>query len=155
MTLQYLIIPKSYVYKLKNIFMTIQEVTQYEKEINSIELTLNKSIETITLEAFEKFYAEDVIIVEADGTTYTGKEQCRAMEQGFYKSIQVINAKDLLSSVVIQSIDPDYEFMVISTWYNNLVTAMYPIDANQTSIAYWKDGQIKKAVFAFPIEVIK
>jgi hypothetical protein len=135
--------------------MTIQEVIQYEKEINSIELTSNKNVDTLTMEGFEKFYAEDVVIVESDGTTFNGKEACRAMEQGFNGAIQAINAKDLLSSVAMPSIDPAYEFMVISTWYYNLVTAMYPIDAAQTSIAYWKDGQIKKAVFVSPVEVIK
>jgi hypothetical protein len=135
--------------------MTIQEVIQYEKEINEIELTKNKSVETITMESFEKFYSDNVIIVESDGTTFNGKEACRAMEQGFNGSIQVINAKELLSSVVIPSIEAAYEFMVVSTWYYNLVTAMYPIDAAQTSIAYWKDGQIQKAVFVSPVEVIK
>jgi hypothetical protein len=135
--------------------MTIQEVIQYEKEINAIELTKNKSVETLTMEMFETYYAEDVEIVESDGTIFKGKEACRAMEQSFNGSIQAINQKDLISSVAFQSTDPNYEFMVVSTWYYNLVTAMYPIDATQTSIAYWKDGQIKKAVFVSPSEVIK
>jgi hypothetical protein len=135
--------------------MTIQEVIQFEKEINSIELTANKSIDTLSMAMFEKYYSEDVEIVESDGTSFKGKDACRAMEQEFNSSIQAINSKDLLSSVAIPSQDPNYEFMVISTWYYNLVTAMYPIDAVQTSIAYWKDGQIQKAVFISPSEVIK
>jgi hypothetical protein len=135
--------------------MTLQEVIQYEKEINSIELTKNKSVDTLTMEMFEKYYADEVEIIESDGTSFKGKEACRAMEQGFNGSIQAINSKDLLSSVAFPSTDPNYEFMVVSTWYYNLVTAMYPIDATQTSIAYWKNGQIQKAVFISPSEVIK
>jgi hypothetical protein len=135
--------------------MTIQEVIQFEKEINEIELTKNKSIDTTTMESFEKFYSDTVVMIESDGTTLNGKEECRNMEIGFNASMQAINAKDLISSVAFPSTDPNYEFMVVATWYYNIVTSMYPIDGTQTSIAYWKDGQIQKVQFLFPSEVIK
>lgn len=58
--------------------MTIQQVIANEKEINAIELAKVKS-----LEGFEKFYGEDVVIIQGDGTTFNGKVACRGMEEGF------------------------------------------------------------------------
>jgi hypothetical protein len=122
--------------------MTIQQVIDNEKMINLIESAKVKS-----LEGFEKFYSPTVVIIQNDGTTFTGKEACRTMEEGFNSSIVNITTKNLLSSVVLPSDNPEFEFLVVSTWDYDLVTTMYPIKGNQTSLAYWKDNMIQQVTF--------
>ncbi len=129
--------------------MTLQQVIANEQEINTIESSKIKS-----LEGFEKFYGDDVIMVQSDGTTFNGKEACRAMEEGFNSSIITITDKTLLSSVVLPSDNPEYEFLVVATWYYDLVTAMYPIKGNQTSLCYWANDKIQKAIFKSGSEII-
>lgn len=119
------------------LFMTIQQVITNEQKINSIEFLKEKN-----LAGFEEFYSDSVVIIQDDGTDFTGKEACRAMEEGFNSSIISITTKELLSSVVMPSFDPEYEFCVIATWNYDLMTSMYPIKGLQTSIGFWKDGMI-------------
>lgn len=129
--------------------MTIQQVIASEQEINTIEVSKIKS-----LEGFEKFYSEGVIIIQSDGTTFEGKEACRAMEEGFNSSIITITDKRLLASVVLPSDEPEYEFLVVSTWYYDLMTSMYPIKGNQTSLCYWANDKIQKVTFKSGSEII-
>jgi hypothetical protein len=129
--------------------MNIQEVISFENEINIKEASLEKSTDN-----FEKFYGEDVTVTQDDGSTLVGKEACRKSEEEFIGNIVSITASDLLSSVAMPSPDPDYEFLVIATWYYDLVTNMYPIKGNQTSFAYWKDGLIRKTVYKSGSEII-
>jgi hypothetical protein len=128
------------------LFMTIQQVIANEKEIN--ELVLAGKM----LEAFIKFYGENVTMVESDGSQNVGKVACQAYEEGFMASITQFNEAKLLSSVVYPISDTEFE--VVATWYNDIVTTNYPIKGNQTSIATWKDGMIQKVVFRSGSEVI-
>jgi hypothetical protein len=126
--------------------MTIQQVIANEKEINQL-VQAGKM-----LEAFEKFYGENVVMIESDGSQNVGKVACRKYEEGFMSTITEFNAANLLSSVVIPL--ADYEFQVVATWYNDIVTTNYPIKGNQTSIAIWKDGMIQKVTFKSGAEII-
>jgi hypothetical protein len=129
--------------------MTIQQVITNEQEINAIEASKVKS-----LSAFEKFYSENVIIIQSDGTVFTGKDACRAGEVGFNSSIITTTDKKLLSSVVLPSDLPEYEFLVVGTWYYDLVTSMYPIKGNQTSLCYWANDKVQKVIFKSGSEII-
>jgi hypothetical protein len=124
------------------LFMTIQQVITNEQKINAVE-----ELKVKDLAGFEEFYSESVIIIQDDGTTFTGKEACRAMENGFNSSIINITTKKLISSVAIPSFDSEYEFCVVATWEYDLMTTMYPIKGLQTSIAFWKDDMIQKVIF--------
>jgi hypothetical protein len=128
--------------------MTIQQVIANEKEIN--ELVLAGKM----LEAFIKFYGEKVVMIESDGSQNVGKVACQAYEEGFMSSITQFNEAKLLSSVVMPSDDSNYEFLVVATWYNDIVTTNYPIKGNQSSLAYWKDGMIQKVTFKSGSEII-
>jgi hypothetical protein len=128
--------------------MTIQQVITNEKEINQL------MMEGKALEAFEKFYGEDVIMTETDGSTTTGKTTCRAYEEAFFASVTEFRGSKLLSSVVIPSDNPTYEFLVVATWWNDLTTKEYTVTGNQTSFTYWKDDMVQKVTFKSPSEVI-
>jgi hypothetical protein len=128
------------------LFMTIQQVIANEKEINQLVL------EGKMLEAFEKFYGENIVMIESDGSQNLGKEACRKYEEGFMSTITQFNEAKLLSSIVIPL--GDNEFEVMATWYNDIVTTNYPIKGNQTSTAIWKDGMIQKVTFKSGSEII-
>jgi hypothetical protein len=128
--------------------MTIQQVIANEKEINQLVL------EGKMLEAFIKFYGENVIMIESDGSQNVGKVACQAYEEGFMASITQFNETKLLSSVIMPSDDSNYEFLVVATWYNDIDTSNYPIKGNQSSLCYWKDGMIQKVTFKSGSEII-
>jgi hypothetical protein len=128
--------------------MTIQQVISSEKEIN--ELVLQGKM----MEAFMKFYGDDVIMIENDGSSNSGKAACQAYEEGFMSSIVEFKEAKLLSSIVLPSPDSNYEFLVIATWYNDIMTTNYPIKGNQTSFTYWKEGMVRKNEFKSGSEVI-
>jgi hypothetical protein len=128
--------------------MTIQQVIANEKQIN--ELVLAGKM----LEAFIKYYSEDVVMIENDGSQNVGKVACQAYEEGFMASITQFNEAKLLSSVVMPSPNSEYEFLVVATWYNDIVTTNYPIKGNQTSFAYWSSGMIQKVTFKSGSEII-
>ena len=126
--------------------MTIQQVITNEKEINELVLTGKM------LEAFEKFYGENVVMTESDGSQNIGKEACRKYEEGFMSTITAFNEAKLLTSVVFPISDSEFE--VQATWYNDIITTNYPIKGNQSSIAIWKDGMIQKVTFRAGAEII-
>jgi hypothetical protein len=128
--------------------MTIQQVITHEKEINQLVL------EGKSLEAFEKFYGEDVIMTESDGSTTTGKTDCRKYEEGFFASVTEFRGIKLLASVAMPSDVAEYEFLVVATWWYDFTTAHYTNTGNQTSFTYWKDGMIQKVTFKSPSEII-
>jgi hypothetical protein len=128
--------------------MTIQQVIANEKEINQLVLD-NKS-----LDAFKKYYGTNVIMIESDGSTNTGFDTCLAYEEGFFASVTEFRGQKLLSSVVLPSDNPDYEFLVVATWWFDFTTPYYTMTGNQTSFAYWKEDKIQKVTFKSPSEVI-
>jgi hypothetical protein len=128
--------------------MTIQQVITNEKEINQL------MQEGKALEAFEKFYGEDVTMTETDGSTTTGKDACRAYEEAFFASLKEFRGTKLLSSVAIPSDRAEYEFLVVATWWSDYTTNQYTFTGNQTSFTYWKDDKVQKVTFKNPAEII-
>ena len=126
--------------------MTIQQVIANEKEIN--ELVLAGKL----LEAFEKFYGENVVMTESDGSQNVGKETCRKYEEGFMASVTQFNEMKFLSSIVFAL--SETKFQVVALWYNDIVTTNYPIKGNQTSISIWEDGMIQEVTFKMGGEII-
>jgi hypothetical protein len=128
--------------------MTIQQVISNEKEIN--QLVANGK----ALEAFKKFYGDNVTMTESDGSSTIGKVNCLAGEEAFFASITDFRGTNLLSSVVTTSDLPEYEFLVVATWFMDFTTTQYTMTGNQTSLCYWKDGMIQKVTFKSPSEII-
>lgn len=128
--------------------MTIQQVIDNEKTINTLVM------EGKSMDAFETYYGEDVLMIESDGSTTTGKTACREYEENFGKSITEFRGSKLLSSVVMESDDSQYEFLVVATWFWDFTTTQYPFTGNQSSLTYWKDGKVQKVTFKMPAEII-
>jgi hypothetical protein len=104
----------------------------------------------------EKYYAENTVMIEGDGTITTSKENCRKGREVFFKEMLVeFRESKLISQDIAVSADKDYDFVVISNWYNDFTIKVYDqiIDtkSNQISIGYWKDGLVVRESYNYPV----
>lgn len=113
--------------------------------INSKEMTYKERTEDIynmlgqgqLLEAFDKYYAEDVVLTEPRGT-WEGKEACRAHEVEFLSMVKEFHGLD------VKSITSDEEAGVVMHETMMDVTFQDGTRAKmeQVGVQRWKDGQI-------------
>lgn len=130
--------------------MTLEELQTKLEEINHLVVTFQTSV------ALEKYCAEDIVMIEGDGTITTGKEACRQGRAVFFDEMLVeFRESRLISQDVAVSADQNYDFVVVSNWYNDF-TIRYGdqfIDnqSNQLSIGYWKDGLVVRESYNYPV----
>jgi hypothetical protein len=82
------------------ITMTLEELQTKLAEINHLVVTFQTSV------AFEKYYAENIIMIEGDGTVTTGKEACRQGREFFFTEMLVeFRESKLISQDIAVSAD--------------------------------------------------
>ena len=93
--------------------MTIKELQAALADINNLVVTFQTSV------ALEKYYAEDTVMIEGDGTVTTGKEACRQGRAIFFNEMLVeFRESRLISQDIAVSADHSYDFVVVSNWYS-------------------------------------
>ncbi|NJK46860.1 hypothetical protein HC931_00355 [Candidatus Gracilibacteria bacterium] len=130
--------------------MTLEELQTKLKDINNLVVTFQTSV------ALEKYYSEDIVMIEGDGTITTGKEECRQGREFFFKEMLVeFRESKLISQDIAVSADKNYDFIVISNWYNDYTVKIedqiIDVKSNQISIGYWKDGLVVKESYNYPV----
>ncbi|MEX0268248.1 hypothetical protein AB3R30_03825 [Leptolyngbyaceae cyanobacterium UHCC 1019] len=130
--------------------MTLEELQIALVDINNLVTTFQTSA------ALEKYYAESIVMIEGDGTITTGKEACRQGREVFFKELLIeFRESKLVSQDIAVSADKEYDFVVISNWYNDFTIKVYDqiIDtrSNQISIGFWKDGLVIKESYNYPV----
>ncbi|NJK67956.1 MAG: hypothetical protein HC941_16790 [Microcoleus sp. SU_5_3] len=130
--------------------MTIEELQIKLADINHLVVTFQTSV------ALEKYYSDDIVMIEGDGTITSGKENCRQGREIFFQEMLVeFRESKLLGQNIAVSADKDYDFVVISNWYNDCTVKVdgQIIDSksNQISIGYWKDGLVVKESYNYPV----
>jgi hypothetical protein len=130
--------------------MTLEELQAKLTDINHLVVTFQTSV------ALEKYYAEDIVMIEGDGTVTTGKEACRRGREVFFNEMLVeFRESKLMSQDIAVSADKTYDFVVISNWYNDFTIKLggQLIDnkSNQLSIGYWKNGLVVKESYNYPV----
>jgi hypothetical protein len=130
--------------------MTLEELQTKLKDINNLVVTFQTSV------ALEKYYSEDIVMIEGDGTITTGKEECRQGREFFFKEMLVeFRESKLISQDIAVSADKNYDFVVISNWYNDYTVKIedqiIDVKSNQISIGYWKDGLVVKESYNYPV----
>ncbi len=130
--------------------MTLEELQAKLEAINHLVVTFQTSV------ALEKYYAEDIVMIEGDGTITTGSFPCRQGRAIFFNEMLMeFRESRLISQDIAVSADRSYDFVVISNWYNDF-TIRYGdrlIDnkSNQLSIGYWKDGLVVSESYNYPV----
>lgn len=130
--------------------MTLEELKAKLKDINHLVATFQTSV------ALEKYYAEDIVMIEGDGTVTTGKEACRQGRAVFFNEMLVeFRESRLINQEIAVSADHAYDFVVVSNWYNDFTIRQgdQSIDnkSSQLSIGYWKDGLVVKESYNYPV----
>ncbi|NJL39505.1 MAG: hypothetical protein HC840_10345 [Leptolyngbyaceae cyanobacterium RM2_2_4] len=130
--------------------MTLEELRSKLIDINHLVATFQTSV------ALEKYYAEDIVMIEGDGTVTTGKQACREGRERFFSEMLIeFRESRLISQTIATSADKTYDFVVISNWYNDFTIKVGEqiIDnkSNQLSIGYWKDELVVKESYNYPV----
>ncbi len=95
------------------------------------------------LDAFEKFYAEDVVMQENNDEPRVGKDVNRKAEQDFFSSLQSWNDGKLEYSAV----NGDVTF---SQWYMDVTFKNgQQVKMTQVAVRQWKNGQIAHERFFY------
>lgn len=93
------------------------------------------------LEAMNKYYDQDVVMIEDDGTATHGLEANLEREEQFFASIEQMNDMKILDTFV-------YGNTVVTTSYFDLIIGGRPYVNTQVSITEWNDqGKVIKEQF--------
>ncbi|MBW4482099.1 MAG: hypothetical protein KME14_06120 [Tildeniella torsiva UHER 1998/13D] len=130
--------------------MTLEELQTTLTEINHLVSTLQTSA------VLEKYYADNIVMIEGDGTVTSGKEACRQGREVFFRDMLVeFRQSSLISQDIAVSADQDYDFVVVSNWYNDFTIKvgeqLIDNQSNQLSIGFWKDGLVVKESYNYPV----
>jgi len=95
------------------------------------------------LEAFDEFYADDVVMQENSDPVCEGKAANRQRELDFFGSIETFHGAELLASAV----DGDVAF---SQWSWDLTfKGGFHVIMNQVAVRTWKDGKVASERFYY------
>ena len=116
---------------------TATNVEQLDKQLNDDVLSGK------TLEAFEKYYADDVVMQENSEEPRKGKEANRKAEQEFMASVEAFNG----ASVKASAVNGDVTF---SEWEMDITfKGGHPVKMNQVAVRQWKNGKIAHERFFY------
>lgn len=96
-----------------------------------------------TLEAFEKFYAEDVVMQDNDYPVRVGKDENRKYEEAFVNGLTEFRGAKVLNTVIsddMAAIEWDLDFT-----HKDFGTRNY----RQLTVQRWKNGKIVEEKFYY------
>ena len=106
-------------------------------EVKTLDDELNRQIQSgAILEAFERFYADDVVMQENTDPPKVGKETCRQAERAFLDAIEQFHGARLLGSAV--NGDTSYSEWEFDATYKGAGR----VKLTQVAARRWKNGQI-------------
>ena len=114
------------------------------KDLLELDTALNDRImQGQALEAFEEFYADDIIMQENDSEPTVGKAANREREKDFFSAITEFRG----ASVLAQGAGGDTTF---SHWTMDYTHRDWGVRKyRQVAVRTWKDGKIVKEVFHY------
>jgi ketosteroid isomerase-like protein len=112
-------------------------MTKTAPDTATLDQTLNDMVLSgKALEAFEKYYADDVVMQENSDEPRVGKEANRKAEEEFFASLQEFHEGKVLASAV----NGDTSF---SEWFMDVTFKNgYRLKLAQVAVRKWKDGKV-------------
>jgi ketosteroid isomerase-like protein len=106
-------------------------------DLEALDQDLNQLVaQGKALDAFEKYYAEDVVMQENTDEPRRGKAACREAERQFFASVENVHRLAVTRSAVGEGVSfSEWEFDI--TFKNGQRTQQ-----SQVSRRLWKDGQV-------------
>lgn len=113
-------------------------------EVKELEDQLNRAIEAgKAMEAFEQFYAEDVVMQENSETPRRGKDVNREFEQQFFASVAEFHGAKCLASAVNGDVAfSEWEFDITFKQGGRVKMA-------EAAVRRWKDGKVASERFYY------
>jgi ketosteroid isomerase-like protein len=112
-------------------------VEQLDKQLNDDVLSGK------IIEAFEKYYADDVVMQENSEEPRKGKEANRKAEEEFMASVEAFNG----ASVKASAVNGDVTF---SEWEMDITfKGGHRVKMNQVAVRQWKNGKIAHERFFY------
>ncbi len=116
---------------------TATSVDQLDKQLNDDVLSGK------IMEAFEKYYADDVVMQENSEEPRKGKEANRKAEEEFMASVEAFNG----ASVKASAVNGDVTF---SEWEMDITfKGGHRVKMNQVAVRQWKNGKIAHERFFY------
>ena len=111
--------------------------TTLTRPIAELDAELNQMIlEGKALEAFEKFYADECVMIDPGFEPFVGKELNREREQDFFSKITEFRAGELKESAVSDNV-------TFSIWHFDYTHSEWgDVKYDQVAVRHWKDGKI-------------
>lgn len=103
----------------------------------------NMIVEGKILEAFEKYYADDVVMQENNDAPRVGKEANRAYEEAFVNGIEKINDMKILGIAVGDN------YSTMESYIDAVHKEWGPMKMSQVAVQQWKDGKIINEKFYY------
>ncbi len=105
----------------------------------------NMILEGKILEAFEKFYADDIVMQDNETPLREGKEVCRQFEEAFVSNLTAFRGAEVKSVLVseaagIAAVEWDFDY-THAEWGDRNYT--------QVAVQRWKDGKIVSEKFMY------
>lgn len=98
-----------------------------------------------SLEAFEKYYAEEIIMQEPGEEPRVGKEANRKFEQEYMASIEEMHGAEI-KNVAINS---ETGVVFIQAWMDATFKGYGRMQMEEVQVQTWKDGQIVNERFFY------
>ena len=95
------------------------------------------------LDAFEKYYAEDVNMILEDGTVVKGKDVNRDRENEFFSSVEAFNGMEVIS---ITANEQDGT-TAVESWMDVTFKGGNRVKLEQVATQDWKNGLIVRERF--------
>ena len=106
--------------------------------------SLNQMIlEGKILDAFEKFYAEDVVMQDNDYPARIGKTVNRSYEEGFVNGLTEFRGAKVVNTLISDGI------AVVEWWFDYTHKDYGVRNYTQVSVQRWKNGQIVEEKFYY------
>ncbi|MDB5202107.1 MAG: polyketide cyclase [Ferruginibacter sp.] len=114
------------------------------KDLRTLVDELNQMIlEGKILDAFEKFYAEDVVMQDNDYPAREGKEVNRGYEEAFVNGIEEFRGAKVVNTIISDGI------AVVEWWFDYTHKEYGVRNYTQVSVQRWKNGQIVEEKFYY------
>jgi ketosteroid isomerase-like protein len=95
------------------------------------------------LEAFDKYYAENVVMQEAGEPAREGKAVNRQYEEQFTASIEEFHGM----GVTAMASNEETGVVMSENWFEATIKGAGRVHMQQVNVQTWKDGQVIKEVF--------
>ncbi|MBI1391930.1 MAG: nuclear transport factor 2 family protein [Alphaproteobacteria bacterium] len=115
-----------------------------QQSLEALDAALNKAIlDGNALEAFETYYADDVVMQENDGEPTVGKAANRQREQDFFAAITEFRGAEVLATGFGDGV-------TFSHWRFDFTHRDWGVrNYRQVAVRSWKDGKVVREVFHY------